>query len=148
MRRFAVAACAALLFALPIAFAEAATKTVSKIGTGKTKAGVVVTGASGRTLYFFANDKKTKKSTCYNACAVVWPPVLATKKPAATGKAKASLIGLTTRKDGTKQVTYAGLPLYYFVKDQKAGQIAGNFLKDQFGFWGALLANGKVAKKT
>ena len=31
--------------------------------------------------------------------------VLAKTKPAATGKAKASLIGLTTRKDGTEQVT-------------------------------------------
>jgi predicted lipoprotein with Yx(FWY)xxD motif len=71
--------------------------------------------------------------------------VLASGTPAVAGKAKASLVGLTTRRDGTKQVTYNGLPLYYYVADRKAGQATGNHLKDSFGLWVGMLANGKLA---
>jgi predicted lipoprotein with Yx(FWY)xxD motif len=153
MRRSTIiAACAAVAtVALPGA-AEAAGGTVSTIGTHKTPDGVVITGASNRTLYFFRPDERStkhhaKKSTCYGACAIDWPPVLAKHKPRATGQAKAKLIGLTTRKDGSKQVTYDGLPLYYYVADTKAGQVVGDHLTDSFGFWGALQPDGRLSKK-
>jgi predicted lipoprotein with Yx(FWY)xxD motif len=99
-------------------------------------------------VYYFQPDKKSsaghaKSSTCYTACATVWPPVLATATPSAGGSAKASLIALTKRTDGTMQVTYNGLPLYYYAADLKAGQVTGNHLHDGFGFWGALLASGQ-----
>ena len=61
------------------------------------------------------------------------------------GKANASLLGLTTRRDGTKQVTYNGLPLYYYEADTTAGQATGNHLKDVFGLWVCMLASGKLA---
>jgi len=120
---------------------------VSVISTHHTQDGTLITAIDGRTVYYFQPDKKSsagheKSSTCYNACATVWPPVLATATPSTSGAAKASLIGLTKRTDGTMQVTYNGLPLYYYVADQKAGQVTGNHLRDGFGFWGALLANG------
>jgi predicted lipoprotein with Yx(FWY)xxD motif len=86
-----------------------------------------------------------KLSTCDGACAAVWPPVLASGAPAVAGKANASLIGLTTRSDGTKQVTYNGLPLYYYAADMKAGQATGNHLKDGFGLWLGMLPSGKLA---
>lgn len=154
MRRFVIAACAALtVCALPLA-AEAAggTGTVTKIGTFKTRDGVVITGAANRTVYFFRPDERSakghaKKSTCYTACAALWPPVLATKKPKAAGKAEAKLIGLTTRKGGAKQVTYDGLPLYYYLPDAKAGQVSGDHKTDEFGFWGALQPNGKLSAR-
>jgi predicted lipoprotein with Yx(FWY)xxD motif len=62
-----------------------------------------------------------------------------------TGFANSSLIGLTTRSDGTKQVTYNGLHLHYYVADTKAGQATGNHLKDGFGFWLGMLPSGKLA---
>jgi len=126
--------------------AQSSTGGVSVIGTHNTQDGMLITGVDGRTVYYFQPDKKSsaghaKSSTCYNACATVWPPVLATTT-SASGSAKASLIGLTKRTDGTTQVTYNGLPLYYYAADLKAGQVTGNHLRDGFGFWGALLANG------
>jgi predicted lipoprotein with Yx(FWY)xxD motif len=121
------------------------------IGTYKTpEDGTLITGADHRTLYMFKPDEKStsghdKKSTCEGACAAVWPPVLATSIPTVSGEAKASLVGLTTRSDGTKQVTYNGLPLYYYTADTKAGQSVGNHLKDGFGLWVGLLPSGKLA---
>lgn len=123
---------------------------VAAIGSRKTQDGTLIIGAGDRTVYFFRPDKRSttghaKQSTCYNGCAAVWPPVLATRIPATSGRAEASLLGLTTRKDGTKQVTYNGLPLYYYVPDTKAGQVSGNQLKDQFGFWAGLQPSGKMS---
>src|SRR5689334_25204809 len=63
----------------------------------KTKLGKVIATGSGMTLYLFKADKGTK-SNCYGKCATFWPPMLATKKPAAGAGLKSSLIGLTMRK--------------------------------------------------
>ena len=121
------------------------------IGTYKTpEDGTLITGAENRTVYVFKPDEEStsgheKTSTCYGACATVWPPVLSSGTPAVSGGAKASLIGLTTRKDGTEQVTYNGLPLYYYTADAKAGQSVGNHLKDGFGLWIGMLPTGKLA---
>ena len=143
--------------ATPAATTPAATTPTTSAGTGvtaigsrKTQDGTLIIGAGDRTVYFFRPDKRSttghaKQSTCYNGCAAVWPPVLATRIPATSGKAEASLLGLTTRKDGTRQVTYNGLPLYYYVPDTKAGQVTGNQLKDQFGFWAGLQPSGKMS---
>ncbi len=121
------------------------------IATYKTpEDGTLISGANNRTLYVLTADEKStsahqKLSTCYGGCAAVWPPVLASSTPAVAGNANASLLGLTTRHDGTTQVTYNGLPLYYYVADTKAGQATGNHLKDGFGLWVGMLANGKLA---
>ena len=121
------------------------------IGTYKTpEDGTLITGTNNRSLYVLKADEQStsaheKSSTCNGACAAVWPPVLDTTTPTVTGKANASLIGLTKRSDGTKQVTYNGLPLYYYAADTKAGQASGNHLKDSFGLWIGMLPSGKLA---
>ncbi len=131
--------------------AAATTAPSLVIGTYKTpEDGTLISGSNNRTLYVFKPDEKStsaheKLSTCNGACAAVWPPVLATTTPAVAGKANAALIGLTTRSDGTKQVTYNGMPLYYYAADTKAGQATGNHLKDGFGLWLGMLASGAQA---
>lgn len=137
----------------PATTAQSTTKSVPSltIATYKTpEDGTLISGANNRTLYVLTADEKStsaheKLSTCYAGCATVWPPVLAAGSPAVAGKANASLLGLTTRRDGTKQVTYDGLPLYYYAADTKAGQATGNHLKDGFGLWAGMLASGKLA---
>ena len=86
--------------------------------------GEVLVDGQGRVLYLFAADK-TSDSTCYDACATAWPPLLTDKgaKIDAMHMATAALTGTTTRKDGTLQVTYNGHPLYYFQGDTQPGQI-------------------------
>jgi len=83
-----------------------------------------LTGASGRALYLWVADKGSK-SVCNGACASVWPPVIAKGTPSAGGGAMSADLGTTTRSDGTKQVTYKGHPLYYYITDKHAGQTTG-----------------------
>jgi predicted lipoprotein with Yx(FWY)xxD motif len=104
--------------------------------------GTYLVDGKGRTLYLWEADK-TKKSTCYDACATAWPPLLTSGKAKAAGKARTSLLGTTKRKDGKTQVTYKGHPLYYFFQDKKAGDAKGEGI-DGFGAeWYVVGASGK-----
>jgi predicted lipoprotein with Yx(FWY)xxD motif len=116
------------------------------IALGKTSLGKVLVDARGRTLYLFAKDQRGR-SACYGACATYWPPLVSSAKPRARG-VRASLLGLTKRTDGKRQVTYAGHPLYTFSLDRRAGQTSGQGLTDFGGSWNAIAASGRAVKST
>jgi predicted lipoprotein with Yx(FWY)xxD motif len=101
------------------------------ITTRSGSAGAFLTDGSGRTVYLWAKDGMNM-SACSGACAQAWPPVPATGTLTAAGGAMASDLGTITRSGGTKQVTYDGHPLYYFVGDSAAGQTNGQG-SDNFG---------------
>jgi predicted lipoprotein with Yx(FWY)xxD motif len=104
--------------------------------------GRILVDSKGITLYDFPPDKNGM-STCYGACAALWPPLTTSAQPVAGHGVKASLLGTTKRKDGKLEVTYNGHPLYYFVSDRKPGQTAGQGL-NQFGApWWVIGATGK-----
>lgn len=87
----------------------------------------MLTDAKGMTLYTF--DKDTKDTShCYDACAAAWPPYLVMKGE----KPKGEGWSMTKRKDGAEQWVYDGKPLYFFVKDMKAGESMGDGMK---GVW-------------
>jgi predicted lipoprotein with Yx(FWY)xxD motif len=86
--------------------------------------GTVLTGPNGMTLYTHAGDSATS-STCTGACAAAWPPLATTGQPKASSGVTGQL-GTLARADGSIQVTYGGLPLYYWEGDTKAGDVTGN----------------------
>ena len=92
---------------------------------------MLLTNASGLTLYTFAPDSPNK-SVCYGDCAAYWPPVAGnvTAGPGVTGK-----VGTITRTDGTTQATYDGHPLYTYIGDHGPGQAAGNNINLNGGLW-------------
>jgi predicted lipoprotein with Yx(FWY)xxD motif len=106
-----------------------ATGTV--ITTHAGSAGAFLTDVSGRTVYLWAKDGMNM-SVCSGACAAAWLPVPATGTLAASGGVQASDLGTITRSGGTRQATYDGHPLYYFVGDSGPGQTAGQG-SDNFG---------------
>jgi len=113
------------------------------VSTGKAgDLGQVIVNSKGMTLYDFHKDKGTK-SSCYGSCEGFWPPLTTSGEPMAKGGAQASMLGTTERKDGTMQVTYAGHPLYTFVKDEKPGEANGNDYKAFGAQWYALMPNGE-----
>ena len=101
------------------------------ITTHAGSAGTFLTDGSGRSIYLWAKDT-SGMSACDGACAQAWPPVPATGTLTASGGAHAADLGTLTRADGTKQATYDGHPLYYFVGDSGPGQTSGQG-SDNFG---------------
>ena len=118
------------------------TKSPTKVAVAKSAVGRILVDSKGITLYDFVQDKG-RTSTCYGACAALWPPLLTTGKPIAGAGVRASLLGTTKRKDGKLEVTYGGHPLYYFVTDRKPGQTTGQGV-NQFGApWWVISPAGK-----
>lgn len=93
--------------------------------TATSSAGEIVVDAKGMSVYFFTKDvKDSGTSACTDACLAAWPPVTtAAETPQVEGVT--GTVGTITTPDGAKQVTLNGLPLYYFAKDTKAGDILG-----------------------
>ena len=115
----------------------------ARVALGKTTLGKVLVDARGRTLYLFEKDSHGK-SACYGACATYWPPLVSSAKPRPARGVRASLLGVSKRRDGKRQVTYAGHPLYWFSGDTAAGDTNGEGLTDFGGAWYAVSSAGKA----
>lgn len=107
------------------ATSAAPTTTAVDIMTASSSAGKIVVDAKGMSLYFFAKDTKDSgTSACTAACLTSWPRALTVAaKPSAEGVTGA--LGSITTPEGAKQLTLNGLPLYYYAKDKKPGDVAG-----------------------
>jgi predicted lipoprotein with Yx(FWY)xxD motif len=146
MKALGVSVTAGIVVVLAIATAAiAATDSVTRaatVSTAHTGLGRVIVDVHGRTLYLFEKDKRGH-SACSGTCSTYWPPLLTSGKPVATAGAKASLLGTIRRADGTRQVTFAGHPLYLFSGDTKRGQTNGEGLRDFGASWYVLTPSGK-----
>jgi predicted lipoprotein with Yx(FWY)xxD motif len=93
--------------------------------TASSSEGNIVVDAKGMSVYFFTKDvKDSGTSACTGSCLTLWPPVTsASATPSAEGIS--GTVGSITTPDGSKQLTLNGLPLYYFAKDKKPGDILG-----------------------
>ena len=105
--------------------------------------GTFLTDAKGRTLYLWDADHGAM-STCNGACAQDWPPLTTKDAPKAGAGVKASLLGTSTRSDGTKEVTYAGHPLYYYAGDTGPGQATGQGSAAFGAPWWVVTPGGKA----
>jgi len=103
--------------------AHDAVKVAKKDGVGS-----YLTDAKGMTLYQFKNDHHGM-SACEGPCIDNWPPFFQDLGEAVDGLAITDF-GTIPRADGKKQIGYKGMPLYYFIKDKKPGDTAGQGVKD------------------
>jgi len=80
-----------------------------------------LTDANGYTLYTFSKDT-AGVSNCADDCATNWPPLtVASADSIVPGVGVEGEVATIERADGKLQVTYNGMPLYYFAKDVAAG---------------------------
>jgi len=88
---------------------------------------VLVAGANGMTIYTFTKDvKDSGKSNCTTGCIETWPALTVPAGATPTGGASLTgKLGTITRDDGTLQVTYNGMPLYFFKNDKAPGDANG-----------------------
>jgi predicted lipoprotein with Yx(FWY)xxD motif len=92
--------------------------------------GKFLVATNGMTLYTFNGDKPGV-SNCTGQCLAAWPPYTVTAGADLSAANITGTIGTITRPDGTLQVTYNDLPLYFFVQDKAPGDVTGNG-KDNF----------------
>ena len=96
-------------------------KSIGSFGTG------LVAGANGMTVYTFTQDvKDSGKSNCNTGCINIWPALtVADGATPSAGSGITGKLGTIKRDDGTTQVTYNGLPLYFFKNDKAPGDANG-----------------------
>ncbi|HYZ17363.1 MAG TPA: hypothetical protein VE591_13220 [Candidatus Acidoferrum sp.] len=122
--------------ATPALAAEAGASASSPLGTATlmtpsrgSQVGFVT--SNGQAVYVFDLDRTIPgTSQCNDACAAHWPPIA----PPATGTLSAPW-GSITRRDGTKQLTYAGRPLYTYVADKSTTEAKGDLDNARGGIW-------------
>lgn len=89
---------------------------------------ILVDGETGLTLYYFEKDTKDSgTSACTGGCLETWPALTVEAGETPTGgEGVTGTLGTITRADdGTLQVTYNGLPLYFFKNDAEPGDLNG-----------------------
>jgi predicted lipoprotein with Yx(FWY)xxD motif len=120
----------------PAKWVQLSTVTTDAIGT-------YVADINKATLYRFDSDSKGE-STCYDACAAAWPPVLIKEHGRVfvfEGIDPAD-VGFIRRKDGTIQLTVGHWPIYRFSGDTQLGDTNG---QGKDGVWFAIGPKGDKA---
>jgi predicted lipoprotein with Yx(FWY)xxD motif len=115
------AAAAPTVAAAPTTAAAAATVKIGDSSLGK-----VLTDSRGLTLYTFNRDVAGGGASAVSGgLLAAWPALkLASGNPVKPDGLTGDL-GLITRDDGSKQVTYKGLPLYFWQNDKNPGDVTG-----------------------
>lgn len=88
--------------------------------------GDYLVAANGMTLYRYTKDT-VGVSNCSGTCAANWPPYTHTvAEPLVAGDGVTGILATLTRADGSQQITYKGMPLYFWKGDLKAGDTTGH----------------------
>ena len=140
MRKALLGAIVVLLCAPAAASAPTSSVTVAGSSYGR-----ILFDGRGFVLYAFTHDPRGR-STCSGDCAKAWPPYLVRGRPSAGAGVDAKLLGTTTRRDGSRQVTYAGRPLYYYVGDRKPKQILCQNVREFGGLWLVVRPSGALVR--
>jgi predicted lipoprotein with Yx(FWY)xxD motif len=91
-----------------------------------TTLGKYLVASNQMALYRYTKDT-AGTSVCTGECASIWRPYLITdaKQPLLPGAGIAGTLSITTRDDGTRQLSYNGMPLYYYRNDARPGDTTG-----------------------
>ena len=100
-----------------------------------------------RTLYRFDRDTADPSaSSCVDACAMTWPPVLVAQGGSVRLEGIApTALGTVTRPDTTVQLTLGGWPVYRYAKDRGPADLAGHGVG---GTWFAVTPTGDKTAAT
>ena len=106
--------------------AQPTTTTTLALGTSGTLGNYLAAGTSGMTLYTYASDQ-LGVSNCTDTCATTWLPYLVSSADGlSVADGITGTVGTLTRADGTLQVTYNGMPVYFYSQDVKPGDTTGD----------------------
>jgi predicted lipoprotein with Yx(FWY)xxD motif len=119
----------------------------AKVELENTAAGKILTTGRGFTLYVFTRDAPNHdRCVGISGCRAVWPLLKASGRTIAGPGVKVALLGSIRLASGTRQVTYAGHPLYTYAGDFAPRSTSYVGARQFGGFWYALHASGKIVK--
>ena len=147
MRRLlaAVLGAASIGLAVPWPLTQARAEGAKVEVSEKEPFGKYLTDAEGMSLYLFEADGKLS-STCYDACAQAWPPLVAEGEPTAGNGVDQGMLARFERTDGSTQVAYNGRPLYYFARDN-AGDTKGQDVEGFGAEWYLISPEGEEVEE-
>ncbi len=93
--------------------------------------GRVLVDAKGAALYA-ADQEAGGKVLCTDSCTSIWEPVTVSGGMPTAGDGLDGKLGVVTRPDGSRQVTFDGRLLYRFLEDPDTGTVTGNGFADRF----------------
>ncbi|HEY5220874.1 MAG TPA: hypothetical protein VIJ29_01860 [Candidatus Paceibacterota bacterium] len=101
--------------------------TPTPLVTIKTSAtlGTYLAATNGMTLYTYSKDK-AGVSNCAGSCATNWPPYTISASQVLTAGANISGDLGNLSRGTSVQLTYNGMPLYFWSQDSKPGDVTGN----------------------
>jgi predicted lipoprotein with Yx(FWY)xxD motif len=120
---------------------EAAASGGTAIVAADSEFGEILYDSNDQAIYIFENDSNGQ-SNCYGECAAAWPPVFTSAKPQAGEGIDRSLLGTVERRDGRRQVTYDGKPLYFYAHEGP-GEVRCHNVNLNGGFWWVLGPDGE-----
>jgi len=135
----ALAGCATVA-PVPVPVVPAAAVTVTT--ANKAPFGTYLVDGAGRALYVLEGERMPGgMHRCVGDCLAAWPPLLATAPPTAGPGVNQALLA-TMPMPGHPHVTYAGWPLYYYVRDVAPADTTGQHVTDRWGTWHLLSPSG------
>jgi len=105
--------------------------------------GQILVDGKGMTLYMFTKDE-ADKSNCEGGCLTAWPPLVTSGSAVAGEGVDQAMIGTAELPDGRMIVTYNHMPLYYWQKDTKPGDVTG---QDVNQVWYVVSPAGEVVRE-
>jgi predicted lipoprotein with Yx(FWY)xxD motif len=126
---------------------DGATVSVRTVGGA-----AVLVDSAGKALYTNNQDRPGRPICTGSDCHAIWEPLTVHGARPTTGAKVTGKVASVALRDGTRQVTWKGLPLYTFSLDHGPGDLAGNGVHDSFGgtrfVWHAAVSSGHAAAQS
>ena len=127
----------------PTASAAGASTTIR---TRHTRLGTILVSPRGETLYAFTRDRRNHNACAsIHGCESVWPIMRVRGTLRAGSGVNHSLLG-TIRVGSSRQVTYAGHPLYGYVGNSGPGDVSYVGARSFGGSWLAVSSRGRTLR--
>jgi predicted lipoprotein with Yx(FWY)xxD motif len=145
LKRLALALIAFAALSAPVAAGAAAPAAKPTLTVRSSAYGKILFDGRGFVLYAFTKDAKNR-SNCFGDCARAWPPYIARGALRVGSGLDQAKLGTTKRPDGSRQVTYGGRPLYYYVGDDSVGEIRCQNVYEYGGLWLVLRGSSALVR--
>jgi predicted lipoprotein with Yx(FWY)xxD motif len=110
-----------------------------------TRYGRILFDGKSRVLYAFTRDRRGGPSRCYGSCAAAWPVYFAKGSMQVGRGVRRALLGTVRRRDGRRQITYNGWPLYYYAHEGPR-QVKCQNVRTHGGTWLVVKPSGQLVR--